>query len=288
MEDKIGFIGLGIMGKPMARNLINAGYKLFMFDINQTVLDEFKKEGIPVCLSPEELAQKTDIIITILPDSPQVTEVALGEKGLLYGLSEGKLYIDMSTIDVATVIDINARFAELGVEMLDAPVSGGQIGAEAATLSIMAGGSETAFLKGLPIFEVLGKRVIHMGKIGSGQITKSCSQIATALATQGVIEAFTLASKAGVDLSKVREALLGGFAESKALFITGDKIIREDFSPGFKLKLYRKDLRIAQNAGLERSVSLPGTHLLSQEMDELIGEGKGDLDFSVLINVFRK
>lgn len=285
MGNNIGFIGLGIMGKPMAVNLIRAGYQLSVYDINQDALKDLAQQGAVIAKSLQDLAANSDIIISILPDSPQVKEVAMGKDGLMAGLRAGKLFIDMSTIDAATEIEIHETFRQIGVDTLDAPVSGGQPGAESASLSIMAGGSKAAFERAVPVFQVLGKRISHMGDIGSGQITKSCSQIATALATQGVIEAFTLAKKAGVDLVKVREALLGGFAESKALSITGDKIIREDFSPGFKLKLYTKDLRIAQNAARIYSLSLPGTQLMFQEMETLLQAGKGELDFSALIQV---
>jgi len=284
----IGFIGLGIMGKPMAMNLLRAGHQLNVFVTNEKTLHELQQEGAVITVSPKELGRISDIVITMLPDSPQVREVTLREEGLFYGLSAGKLYIDMSTIDVATVLEIHGQFKTIGVAMVDAPVSGGEPGAISASLSIMAGGSPEAFERALPVFQVLGKKISHMGAIGAGQITKSCSQIATALATQGVIEAFTLAKSAGVGLAKVREALLGGFAESRVLSVTGEKIIREDFTPGFKLKLYRKDLRIAMNAAKERSLFLPGAALLSGEMEQLLQEGKGELDFSALIQVLEK
>lgn len=285
MVKKIGFIGLGIMGRPMALNLLKAGYELTVFDIHTEALEALRLQGAVVCGSPRELALRSEIIITILPDSPQVKEVALGNNGLLEGMSAGKLLIDMSTIDAATEMDIHQQFRAIGADSLDAPVSGGQIGAEQATLSIMVGGEESSFELALPVFKALGKKISYMGKSGSGQITKSCSQIATALATQGIIEAFALAQTAGIDIAKVREALSGGFAESKVLMITGDKIIRKDFAPGFKLKLYSKDLRIAKKAAAERSLALPGTALLSGEMDALVAAGKGELDFSALYDV---
>lgn len=285
MVKKIGFIGLGIMGRPMALNLLKAGYELYVFDIHAEALEALRLQGSVVCGSPRELALRSEIIITILPDSPQVKEVALGNNGLLEGMSAGKLLIDMSTIDAATEMEIHQQFRSIGADTLDAPVSGGQIGAEQATLSIMVGGEESSFEQALPVFKALGKKISYMGKSGAGQITKSCSQIATALATQGIIEAFALAETAGIDIAKVREALSGGFAESKALMITGDKIIRKDFAPGFKLKLYSKDLRIAKKAAAERSLVLPGTELLSGEMEALVAAGKGELDFSALYDV---
>lgn len=288
VERSIGFIGLGIMGKPMAINLIRAGYRLYVFDINAAALDDLQQQGAVVTASPRDLAKQSEIVISILPDSPHVREVAIGENGLVHGLEAGKLFIDMSTIDAATEVEINKQLKSIGVDTLDAPVSGGQVGAEAATLSIMVGGSRESFERALPVFQVLGKKISHMGAIGAGQITKSCSQIATALTTQGVIEAFALAQSAGIDIAKVREALSGGFAESRVLSITGDKIIRRDFAPGFKLKLYRKDLRIAQQAATERSLSLPGAALLSGEMETLLQDGKGELDFSALMQLFEK
>ncbi|MFZ2784923.1 MAG: NAD(P)-dependent oxidoreductase [Sediminibacterium sp.] len=282
MTKKIGLVGLGIMGKPMAMNLLKAGYALYVFDVNENALEAVKAQGAIVCGSPKELAGQTEIIITILPDSPQVKEVALGHNGLLEGISAGKLLIDMSTIDAATEAAIHEQFRAIGADTLDAPVSGGQVGAEQGSLSIMVGGERESFELALPVFQAIGKKISYMGKIGAGQITKSCSQIATALTTQGVIEAFALAESAGIDMAKVRDALSGGFAESRVLLITGDKIVRKDFAPGFKLKLYSKDLRIAKSAAAERSLSLPGTQLLSAEMDALVAAGKGELDFSAL------
>lgn len=288
MKPVIGFIGLGIMGRPMARNLIRSGYQLYVFNSSEKAIAELQQAGAMRTASPKEVAQKTDIIISILPDTPQVKAVALGQNGLIEGLSAGKLFIDMSTIDAAAGMEIQERFAAIGVDTLDAPVSGGQAGAEAATLSIMVGGKREAFERALPVFQVLGKKISHMGDSGAGQITKSCNQIATALATQGVIEAFTLARSAGIDIAKLREAMLGGFAESRVLSIAGEKMVRRDFAPGFKVGLYRKDLRIAQNAATERSLSLPGMELMAGEMEALLSAGKADLDFSALIQLFEK
>lgn len=281
----IGFIGLGIMGKPMARNLIRAGFQLYIFDYKGDAMATFQNSGAILLRSIKEVAAASEIIITILPDSPQVKQVALGNDGIIAGLSAGKLYIDMSTIDSATIIEISQAFTHKGVETLDAPVSGGQAGAENATLSIMVGGSKESFEKALPVFEALGRKISYMGAIGSGQITKSCNQIATALATQGVMEALTLAKKAGVDTNKVREAMLGGFAQSRALELAGKKIIDEDFAPGFKIKLYRKDLRIALATASSLQLYLPGTRLLAAEMDTLIASDQGEKDFSALVSL---
>jgi 2-hydroxy-3-oxopropionate reductase len=281
----IGFIGLGIMGKPMARNLIRAGYQLYLYDYKGDAIDSFQDPGATLMRSIREVAAASEIIITILPDSPQVKQVALGNDGIIAGLSAGKLYIDMSTIDSASIIEIGHAFKHKWVETLDAPVSGGQAGAENATLSIMVGGNQESFEKALPVFEALGRKISYMGAIGSGQITKSCNQIATALATQGVMEALTFAKKAGVDITKVREALLGGFAQSRVLELTGKKIIDGDFTPGFKIKLYRKDLRIALATASLLKLGLPGTRLLAAEMDTLIAADKGEQDFSALVSL---
>lgn len=276
------------MGKPMAVNLLKAGFHLCVFDINGNALNELRNAGAQTMHSLKEIAEKCDTVISMLPDSPQVREVALGEDGLIGGLSAGKLFIDMSTIDSAIEIEIHERLKLFGVDMLDAPVSGGETGAKSGSLSIMVGGKKQSFERALPVFRVLGKKINHMGDIGAGQITKSCSQIATALATQGVIEAFALAKKTGVDIAKVRDALLGGFAESRVLSVVGERIIQKNFIPGFKLNLYNKDLRIARQAAAERSLLLAGTQLMSEEMEMLLQQGKGELDFSALIYILEK
>jgi 2-hydroxy-3-oxopropionate reductase len=285
MISHIGFIGLGIMGKPMALNLVKAGYQLSVYSTNAQTVAALKNAGANVLASPAAVARLSDVIITMLPDSPQVKDVVLGENGIIDGLSVGKLYIDMSTIAVATIIEIAGVLKQKGVETIDAPVSGGQVGAQNGSLSIMAGANTAAFERALPIFEVLGKKISHMGDTGTGQATKACNQVATALATQGVIEALTLAERSGVNLEKMREALLGGFAQSRALELVGRKIIDRNFAPGFKVKLYRKDLRLALEASSFLSLMLPGTKLVAKEMDALLANGKGELDFSALIQV---
>jgi 2-hydroxy-3-oxopropionate reductase len=276
------------MGKPMALNLAAAGYPLLVCGSNPESLAVLQQAGARIVGSPRELAAGADVIICMVPDAPQLKEVAFGNEGLLEGLRKGSLFIDMSTTDADTELEVHRRFSERGVETLDAPVSGGQPGAVSASLSIMVGGDAQSFERALPVFQVLGKKINHMGGHGAGQITKSCNQIATALTTQGILEAFSLAKNAGIDLSRLREVLSGGFAESRVLQITGDKIIRRDFSPGFKLELYRKDLHIAHRAAQDRSIELPGTALVVREMETLLAEGKGMLDFSALIQVFEK
>lgn len=284
MDKIIGFIGLGIMGKPMAVNLIKAGYSLVIFTTNPQTLTFFERMGSKCVESAKEVAQNSDVIITMLPDSPQIEAVALGENGLLAGLKAGQLYIDMSTIDMETAIKISEIFTEKGTATLDAPVSGGEKAALNGHLSIMSGGRKSDFERAMPIFNVLGEKIRYMGKIGSGQVTKSCNQIATALATQGVIEALALAKKAGLSQVAVREALSGGFANSKALEIVGERIIKQNFEPGFKISLYRKDLRIALQLASVLKTDVPGAALIASEMDRLIAQGKGDADFSLLIS----
>lgn len=286
--DKIGFIGLGIMGKPMAKNLVKAGYNVTVFNPSKASIDELTAVGATSANSPKELAEKVDIIICIVPDTPQVEAVVLKDNGIIHGVKEGMLFIDMSSISAATEIALSEKLKEKGVDMLDAPVSGGDIGAINGTLSIMVGGSKTAFKRALPLFEVMGGKISHIGAIGAGQITKSCNQIATALATQGVIEALTLAKKANVDPVKVREAMMGGFAYSKVLEIAGGKMLNRNFEPGFKTALYRKDLNIALQAGKLLAVPLAGTALVASEMDALIAQGKGDKDFSALLIIIEQ
>ena len=215
-----------------------------------------------------------------------VEDLYLGAGGLLAHMRAGALLTDFTTSRPDLAVRIAAEAARRGGAALDAPVSGGQTGAVDATLSIMAGGSAAAFERALPLLQVMGNKVNHMGGIGAGQITKSCNQIATALTTQGIVEAFTLAGSAGIDLARLREVMMGGFANSRALQLTGDKIVRRDFSPGFRLQLYRKDLRIANAVADEASLQLPGTRLVYDEMDALVSNGKADLDFSALVQIF--
>lgn len=282
----IGFIGLGIMGLPMAGNLLTAGYSLFVYDINRDAVQKMTAQGAIFCTSPKEVAEKADIIICIVPDSPHIREVVFGENGVAAGISAGKLFIDMSTVDAATETEISQCLRGKGADSIDAPVSGGQTGAIEASLSIMVGGTAEAVQTAMPILQCMGNKINHMGPVGAGQVTKSCNQIATALTTQGIIEAFTLAQSAGIDLARLREVMLGGFASSRALQLTGDKMVRQDFTPGFTLQLYRKDLRIAGAVADSAQLDLPGTKLVYQEMSDLIDAGKAALDFSALIQIF--
>jgi len=279
--EKIGFIGLGIMGRPMALHLLKAGYPVSVLEKNKAS-KELVAAGAQAFATPKAIAQNSDVVITMLPDSPEVVEIVSGPDGLLEGIRKGALFIDMSTIAPATAKTVYELMQQKGVEALDAPVSGGQLGAESATLSIMAGGAEPAFQRALPLFQAMGKNIVHIGAPGAGQTTKACNQMIVGMTIQAVAEAFTLAKKAGVDLAKMREALLGGFAQSKILDLHGKRIIERNFSPGFKIKLHRKDMQIALQAGREFSVPLYGTAQVAAHMDALLAQGKGELDHSAL------
>jgi 2-hydroxy-3-oxopropionate reductase len=279
--EKIGFIGLGIMGKPMAKNLLKAGYPLFILS-SSAAASELKKEGASVVATPKAIAAEADIIITMLPDSPEVESMVTGEGDLLNAMKPGTLFIDMSTISPASSINIYNKLSQKGIEALDAPVSGGQTGAEAAALSVMVGGNKPAFQRALPVFEKMGKNIVHIGKPGAGQTAKACNQIIVGMTIQAVAEALTLAKKSGVDVEKVRSALSGGFAQSKILDVHGQRIIDRNFKPGFKIKLHRKDMRIALQTGKDLSVPLPGSSVVASQMDAMLAEGKGDLDHSAL------
>ena len=280
--ERIGFIGLGIMGKPMARNLIKAGYHLVLHNRSREAIKELASEGAMPASSPKEVAGNSDVVITMLPDSPDVEEVILGPQGVIEGGLPGMLFVDMSTIAPATARKVYESLKSKGIEALDAPVSGGEVGAMEGTLSIMVGGNENAFQRALPFFQIMGKNIVHIGNPGAGQVTKACNQMVVALTIQAVSEALTLAEKAGVDPAKVREALLGGFAQSRILDLHGKRILERNFQPGFKLKLHRKDLGIALQTGRELSVPLFATAQAAELMDGLLAQGKGDLDHSAL------
>lgn len=279
--ERIGFVGLGIMGKPMALHLVRAGFPLTVLRTSGN-FQELMNAGASVADSASLLAAQSDVIITMVPDAPEVESTVFGEGGVAEGIRKGSLFIDMSTIAPAASIDIGERLAKLGVESLDAPVSGGQGGAEAATLSIMVGGSVAAFERAVPIFEKMGKNIVHIGKSGSGQVTKACNQVVVALTIQAVAEAMTLAKKAGVSVENVRNALLGGFAQSRILDLHGKRIIEGNFKPGFRVRLHRKDMNIVLQTAKELSVPLHGSALVAAQMDALIAQGDEELDHSAL------
>lgn len=283
MAERIGFIGLGIMGKPMARNLMKAGYELVVHNRSQAAADELAAAGAQAAASPREIAAQVRTIITMLPDSPDVRAVALGPDGLVEAMGEGSLLIDMSTIAPSATLEIGRRLAERGAHMVDAPVSGGDRGAIAATLSIMAGGSEEDFERARPIFEALGKTIVHVGELGAGQIVKACNQIVVALTYEAVSEALVLGSKAGVDPHKIVQVLSGGLAGNKVLELRGGSMLEHNFQPGFRVNLHRKDLGIALDAGRQYDVPLPVTAIVSQMLASLAVKGRGDLDHSAIL-----
>lgn len=279
--EKIGFIGLGIMGRPMGLHLIKAGYELLVLEKNKAS-GELVAAGARSFPTPSAIAQNSDVLITMLPDSPEVIDVVSGKDGILNGIRQGALFIDMSTIAPATAKSIHEWMQEKGAAALDAPVSGGQAGAEAATLSIMAGGSQEAFQRALPLLQFMGKNIVLVGGPGAGQMTKACNQMIVGMTIQAVAEAFTLAQKAGLNLEKMREVLLGGFAQSRILDLHGKRIIERNFAPGFRIRLHRKDMGIALATGKELSVPLYGTAQVAAHMDSLLAQGKGDLDHSAI------
>lgn len=285
--ERIGFIGLGIMGKPMALHLLKAGHALSILESNAASA-EVVAAGAKAFSTNREVAENADILITMLPDSPQVEEVVLGKDGAMEGLKPGALYIDMSSVAPATAKKVYEQFQLKGVEALDAPVSGGQVGAENATLSIMVGGSEAAFVRALPLFQLMGKNIVLIGEPGAGQTTKICNQMIVGMTIQAVAEAFTLAKKAGVDLEKMREVLLGGFAQSRILDLHGRRIIDKNFKPGFKVKLHRKDMNLALQAGKEYAVPLFGSSIVASNFDALIAQGNGELDHSSVALLLEK
>lgn len=285
--EKIGFIGLGIMGKPMARHLIKAGHPVTVLSSSASAT-ELQSEGASVVNGIKDLVQHSDIVITMLPDSAEVESIIFAEGGVLSSAKKGLMFIDMSTIAPASTTKIFKACQEKGIDALDAPVSGGQAGAQAATLSIMIGGSESVVQKAMPIFMLLGKNIVHIGEAGAGQIAKTCNQIIVGMTIQAVAEALTLAKKSGVDVAKVRTALLGGFAQSKILEAHGQRVIDRNFKPGFKMRLHRKDMSIALQTARQFSVPLPGSAIVASQMDAVLAMGDGDLDHSALALLLEK
>ena len=286
--ERIGFIGLGIMGKPMAGNLIAAGYSLTVHSLGSGPVEELVARGATAAESPREVAAASGVVITMLPDSPDVEAVVLGTDGIVEGIREGALFVDMSTIGPATSRRIAAVLAERGVDAVDAPVSGGEPAAQSGNLSIMVGGSEDAVDRARPIFDVLGKSTTHIGPAGAGQVAKAANQVVVALTIQAVAEALVLARKAGGDPARVREALLGGFAQSRVLDLHGQRMLDGNYDPGFKLHLHRKDLAIALQLGREEQSPLFATAQAAELMDALLAQGGGDRDHSALAVLYEQ
>jgi len=280
---KTGFIGLGLMGKPMARNLANAGADLIVHNRSSASVDELVSEGMAAGGSPSGTAQGADIIIMMLPDTPTVEKILLGENGVLVGLKPGSLVIDMGTTKVPVTRAFAKAVEDKGCDYLDAPVSGGTIGAENATLTIMAGGTDAAFKRAHPILNVLGSRITHIGSAGTGQVAKAANQVIVGLNIGAVAEALTLAKHAGADPAKVREALAGGFADSRILEVHGQRMIDDTFKPGARATVQRKDMDQALELAAELGIELPATSLSRDLYDWLIENGGADLDHAALI-----
>ena len=286
--ERLGFIGLGIMGKPMALNLLKAGYRLAVLSRGPGPQNELVAAGATAGKSPLNVAEQSDVVITMLPDSPDVEQVVLGRDGVLQGLRSGGLAIDMSTVLPSLARHIADIAQQKGCEALDAPVSGGQMGAESGTLSIMVGGPGAAFERAKPIFERMGKNIVYIGEAGAGQVTKAANQIVCSGTIAAVGEALVFAKKAGVDPVRVREALLGGFAQSRILEAHGNRMLQRNFQPGFKLKLHRKDMSIVLNTARELGVALPVSAIVTELMNALMASAGGELDHSALVTVFEK
>ncbi|MBU3594380.1 2-hydroxy-3-oxopropionate reductase [Polynucleobacter sp. 71A-WALBACH] len=284
---KLGFVGLGIMGAPMAGHLINAGHEVFI-NTRSKIPDELTKSAAVVCSSPAEVASKADIIITMVPDTPDVEKVLFGENGIASGLSKGKIVVDMSSISPISTKEFAQKINALGCEYLDAPVSGGQLGAKGATLTIMVGGSEATFQTVKPVFELMGKNITLVGGNGAGQITKVANQIIVALNIEAVAEALVFASKAGADPAKVREALMGGFASSKILEVHGERMIKRTFDPGFRIELHQKDLNLALSSAKALGVSLPNTANAQELLNSCSAHGGKAWDHSAMVKALEK
>jgi len=284
MPDTIGFIGLGIMGRPMAHNLLRAGFPLVVHNRHQEVTDELVAAGARSGgARPRDVAAACDVLITMLPGSAEVEEVLLGQDGVIEGAREGLIVIDMSTISPVVTGTLAVRLAERGITLLDAPVSGGDRGAIAGTLSIMVGGGEAAFDHCAPIFQALGKTIVHVGKSGAGQVVKACNQIVVALVIEAVSEALVLGSKAGVEPAKILQVLGGGLAANRVMELRGESMLAHDFTPGGRMRLHHKDLGFALELERKYGMRLPVTALVDQMFDSLEGHVRGDLDHSALL-----
>jgi 2-hydroxy-3-oxopropionate reductase len=287
-ETVVGFIGLGIMGGPMAANLLRAGYPLVVHNRTRAKEAELVAEGAKAAASPREVASRCEVVITMLPDSPDVEAVYLGDDGVMAGTRDGQLLIDMSSIAPAVARAVAEAASRVGADALDAPVSGGDVGAREGTLSIMVGGTEEGFDRARPLFDVLGKTVVHMGPPGTGQTAKACNQILVAVTIEAVSEALVLASKAGVDPGRLIEVLSGGLAGNRVMEVRRRNFLEHDFTPGFKLELHHKDLGIALRTARELGVYVPTTAIVDQMLAALETTGDGGLDHSALLKVIEE
>ena len=284
----IGFIGLGLMGRPMALHLAQAGHTLHLWARRPASLDAFKDVNTKVHASPAELAKHVEIVFTMVADAPDVQAVALGENGIAAGASPGLIVVDMSTINPNAAREIGIALAERGIEFVDAPVSGGETGAINAALTIMAGGKPEVFEKVRPLFEKMGKSVTLVGDSGAGQVAKACNQILTGVGVAAVAEAFNFATRSGVDAGKVREALLGGFAYSRILENHGQRMLDRNFKPGFKAWMHQKDLRIVMEEAHRLGLMLPAAAATAQLFNAIVGSGMGEDDSIAALKLLEK
>ena len=283
----IGFIGLGIMGRPMALNLIKGGHTLFLTS-RSGVAKELTDAGGKACANAKEVTQKADIIIVMVPDTPDVEKVLFGADGVATGLSQGKTVIDMSSISPIETKAFAKKINALGCEYVDAPVSGGEVGAKAASLTIMIGASPATFEKVKPVFELMGKNITLVGGNGDGQTCKGCNQIIVALNIEAVSEALVFASKAGADPAKVRQALMGGFAASRILEVHGERMIKRTFDPGFRIELHQKDLNLALQGARAMGVSLPNTATAQELFNSCAANGGAKWDHSGMVKALER
>ncbi len=283
----IGFIGLGIMGKPMAGHLIKGGHTLYLHS-RSGVAKELTSAGGKACASAKEVAQKADIIITMVPDTPDVEKVLFGTNGAAEGLSKGKIVVDMSSISPIETKAFARKIQAAGCEYVDAPVSGGEVGAKNAALTIMVGASDAAFAKVKPLFELMGKNITLVGGVGDGQTCKVANQIIVALNIEAVGEALLFAAKAGADPAKVRQALMGGFAASRILEVHGERMIKRTFDPGFRIELHQKDLSLALSGARAMGMSLPNTATAQELFNACVAHGGAKWDHSALVRALEK
>jgi 2-hydroxy-3-oxopropionate reductase len=283
----VGFIGLGIMGAPMAGHLIKGGHRVYLHS-HGGVPHALTDAGGIGCANGKDVAQKADVVITMVPDTPHVQDVLFGESGVAQGLSNGKIVVDMSSISPLATKEFAQKINALGCEYLDAPVSGGEVGAKAASLTIMVGGGEEAFAKVKPLFELMGKNITRVGGNGDGQTTKVANQIIVALTIEAVGEALLYASKAGADPAKVRQALMGGFASSRILEVHGERMVKRTFDPGFRIELHQKDLNLALSTGRQLGVALPNTATCQELFNACAANGGAQWDHSGMVRALEK
>jgi len=284
---KVGFIGLGIMGAPMAGHLIKGGHKLLLHSVGGLPAALVEAGGI-ACANGKEVAQKADVVITMVPDTPHVQDVLFADDGVAAGLTPGKVVVDMSSISPIATKEFAKKINALGCEYLDAPVSGGEVGAKAASLTIMVGGSEATFAKVKPLFDLMGKNITLVGGNGDGQTTKVANQIVVALNIAAVGEALVFAAKSGADPAKVRQALMGGFASSRILEVHGERMIKRTFDPGFRIELHQKDLNLALSTSRALGISLPNTATTQELFNACTAHGGAAWDHSALVRALEK